>query len=42
MLRGLDKKEELAAMPTTATSAMTLSTLRLAWSAFGTFVSSIS
>ena len=39
MLRDLDKKEGLAAA--TATSAVGLSTLRYAWSAFGTFVSSI-
>ena len=41
MLRDLDKKEDLAAVPATATSTMSLSTLSYAWSAFGAFVSSI-
>ena len=35
----LDEKEDLAAA--TATSTMSLSTLRYTWSTFGTFVSSI-
>ena len=39
MLRGLDKKEGLAAA--TATSTMSLSALRHTWSAFVAFVSSI-